>query len=301
MKSQNNEDIDSYKDYTFIMYILCDKSGSFYSKIKNIINIPIVICSTGLSILNTTVFDKDTDISDKLIFINYLGIIFNLLIALSVAILNVFKITEKEFSFKSNSINFLKLHNKINAEIARSKTTSADLDILNIISEYNLLCEHIMFHIPSRIRRDIQKNYQHHKLPMLAINNKKDKRYSFPNIFYITTKQPDDDNTSLSSGKNTVSSTDSIASDIANIAIPTEMPFSIITDNRNSSPIVAISRPPLKPYAHTEINVYKIPSRSSRSSSRGSRSSSPNRSCSPSRVPSPMTMKLNKKSNSFHT
>jgi hypothetical protein len=153
------------------MYILCDKTASFYSKIKNVINIPIVICSTGLSILNTINFSDNVD---KMLIISYISTAFNLLIALSIAILNLYKIPEKEYSFKSHSMNFLKLNNKINAEITKCRTIMQEIDIISIINEYNLLCEYITFHIPSHIRKDIQKNYAKYKLPLLLTNNKKD-------------------------------------------------------------------------------------------------------------------------------
>lgn len=166
-----NDSVDAYKDYTYIMYVLCDKTASFYSKIKNIINIPIVVCSTGLSILNTINFSDNVD---KMLIISYISTAFNLLIALSIAVLNIYKIPEKEFSFKSHSMNFLKLHNKINAEITKSKTVMINIDIVSIINEFNLLCEYITFHIPSHIRKDIQKNYPSYKFPLLLTNNTKE-------------------------------------------------------------------------------------------------------------------------------
>ncbi len=165
-----NDSVDSYKDYTYIMYILCDKTASFYSKIKNVINIPIVICSTGLSILNTVNFSDNVD---KMLIISYISTAFNLLIAISIAILNLYKIPEKEYSFKSHSMNFLKLNNKINAEITKCRTIMQEIDIVSIINEYNLLCEYITFHIPSHIRKDVQKNYAKYKFPLLLTNNKK--------------------------------------------------------------------------------------------------------------------------------
>jgi hypothetical protein len=267
MSSQ--EEIDAYKDYTFIMYTLCDKTASFYSKIKNVINIPIVICSTGLSILNTTSFDQDTD---RFIFISYLGIVLNLLIAMSVATLNVFKITEKEFSFKSHSMNFLKLHNKINAEIAKCKTIMIDIDILSIINEYNLLCEYITFHIPSRIRRDIQKHYPYHKMPILLTNTKKEK-------FKLFTSAKD---TYIPSPSDTV---DTITSSISNTIIHhyVQSPFSIIGDSRKRSPIYAVKRLPLQ--QHTEGNLFRV--------------TNPSRSLSPLAHPSSPQPRRKKRSNSF--
>ena len=177
-----HESIELYKDYTYIMYILCDKTASFYSKIKNIINIPIVLCSTALSILNTTDFINNIDMVP---ITRNITIACNLLIAISVAILNLYKITEKEFAFRSHSDAFLQLHNKINTEIAKSKTIHTKIDILRIMNEYNLYSEQIAFHIPSRIKKFIIKNYNNYKFPLLLTNNnKKSKQLSKMAIFY---------------------------------------------------------------------------------------------------------------------
>jgi hypothetical protein len=182
-----HESIEVYKDYTYIMYILCDKTASFYSKIKNIINIPIVLCSTALSILNTTEFINNTDMIP---ITRNISIACNLLIAISVAILNLYKITEKEFAFRSHSESFLQLHNKINAEIAKSKTIHTKIDILRIINEYNLYSEQLAFHVPTRIRKYIVKNYGNYKLPLsLTNNNKKLQHFSKMAMFYNILKK----------------------------------------------------------------------------------------------------------------
>src|SRR6056300_831325 len=170
------EELDQYKDYTYIMYILCDKTSSYYSKIKNTINIPIVVCSTGLSMMNSFT-SYDIEFSHK---IQYISITLNIFIALSLSILNIFKITEKDFFFSSQSTKFLKMYNKINLEISKERTTTvANCDIFGIITEYNILCEHIQFHFPSHIRNRVIKRYRRYKLPFLASGNKKDS--------YITT------------------------------------------------------------------------------------------------------------------
>jgi hypothetical protein len=159
------EELDQYKDYTYIMYILCDKTSSYYSKIKNTINIPIVVCSTGLSMMNSFT-SYDIEFSHK---IQYISITLNIFIALSLSILNIFKITEKEFFFSSQSTKFLKMYNKINLEISKERTTTvANCDIFGIITEYNILCEHIQFHFPSHIRNRVIKRYRRYKLPFLA-------------------------------------------------------------------------------------------------------------------------------------
>jgi len=157
------------------MYVLCDKTASFYSKIKNIINIPIIVCSSILSIINST--DSNNDIN-KLNIIRNIGIAFNLLIAISIAMLNFYKFTEKEFSFRVHATNFLKLNNKINAEIVRNNnnndSSQSQIEILNIIYEYNNISENIVFHFPSRIKKYVIKNYKNYKMPSLVENNNKE-------------------------------------------------------------------------------------------------------------------------------
>lgn len=174
--------IETYNDFSYIMYIICEMTSSYYSRIKNIVNIPIIICSTGLSILNTTEFSDST--IDKVVIIRNLGIAFNLLIALSIAILNAYKITEKEFSFKTHSVNFLKIHNKINIDLAKCKTTMSHVDILDIVKEYNMLCESLCFHIPSHIQRFVKHNYRNYKQPFMISQPKKGHRGSIISYYF---------------------------------------------------------------------------------------------------------------------
>lgn len=172
--TESTESIDTYKDYTYIMYIVCDKTASYYSKIKNITNIPIILCSACLSILNTSELDQLKGM-DKIILIRNITIAFNLLIAVSIAILNVYQITEKNFFFSKHANNFLKLNNKITTDIAKFKATKQNIEIIYIIYEYNILCEHISFHIPSHIRKIINKEYKNYHLPFLILKTKKTK------------------------------------------------------------------------------------------------------------------------------
>jgi hypothetical protein len=176
------EMIETYNDFSYIMYIICDMTASYYSRIKNIVNIPIIICSTGLSILNTTELSDSS--FDKIVIIRNCGIAFNLLIALSIAILNAYKITEKEFSFKSQSVNFLKIHNKINVDLAKCRNTMSQVDILDIVKEYNLLCESICFHIPSHIQAYVKRNYRNYKQPFMLSRPKKERRTSIISYYF---------------------------------------------------------------------------------------------------------------------
>lgn len=176
------EMIETYNDFSYIMYIICEMTASYYSRIKNIVNIPIIICSTCLSILNTTELSDTT--FDKISIVRNCGIAFNLLIALSIAILNAYKITEKEFSFKTQSVSFLKIHNKINVDLAKCKTTMSQVDILDIVKEYNMLCESLCFHIPSHIQAYVKRNYRNYKQPFMLSRPKKERRVSIISYYF---------------------------------------------------------------------------------------------------------------------
>ena len=201
------EMIETYNDFSYIMYIICDMTSSYYSRIKNIVNIPIIICSTGLSILNTTEL-SDTSY-DKVVIIRNCGIAFNLLIALSIAILNAYKITEKEFSFKTHSINFLKIHNKINIDLAKCKTTMIQVDVLDVVKEYNMLCESLCFHIPSHIQRYVKHNYRNYKQPFMLSQSKKGRRTSIISYYFNNDDSPKSNDSTLT----TVTSTNTESSE----------------------------------------------------------------------------------------
>jgi len=173
---------------------MCDKTASYYSKIKNTINIPIVCCSAGLSMMNTYSVNDEASKS-----IRNIGVVLNLLIAISIGILNMYKITEKEFFFSSQAVKFLKTYNKVNIEIAKSKTKFEKIDIISIITEYNILCEHIQFHIPSHIRKRILNTYKKYKMPFLLTNTKKEKKKFWS---YFTNSPKDECNKSSQSDSN---------------------------------------------------------------------------------------------------
>jgi hypothetical protein len=274
------EDLDMYKDYTYIMYIICDKTGSFYSKIKNIVNIPIVVCSTCLSIVNGSEFDQDLE---KMLMVRYVSIGFNLLIALSIAILNFYKIAEKEYAFKSQAMSFLKLYNKIDAESTKSKTTMSEFDMISIVNEYNLLCEYITFHIPSHIRKNIEKKYSGCKFPFLLINTKQ-RKPSVSSDHKVTAsppaKQPAQQNAPTSPTTSSSSTTDVRIDEffdnyfIEEQDVPAEIedtkpvraqspvyqgsPFSILSESMLYSPLYALRMNPAKSFTLKKVHHIQL-------------------------------------------
>lgn len=173
MHESCTKSIETYKDYSYVMYVMCYNSSSFYCTIKNVINIPIIICTTAMSILSSSDFESINN-TEKQDIIRIFSIGFNLLIALLIAILNVYKIAEKEFFFNSQASGFMKISNNIEVDLAKNKTTLTKIDILKIIYDYNSLCENMSFHIPQYIRRSAFKKYHNLNLPLLLLENKRE-------------------------------------------------------------------------------------------------------------------------------
>ena len=58
----NNLEIEllkSYKDKAFRMGILCEQSYNLYSFVKNMINVPLILVNTAMTVLNSSVFDAN--------------------------------------------------------------------------------------------------------------------------------------------------------------------------------------------------------------------------------------------------
>ena len=51
--TQNIKTLQDYRDKSYVLCILYEKHSGFYSLIKNIINIPLIITSSLMSIINS--------------------------------------------------------------------------------------------------------------------------------------------------------------------------------------------------------------------------------------------------------
>jgi hypothetical protein len=49
--------LESYRDKAYVSNILCTETSNFYSFIKNLVNIPLILSSSIMTILNSSDFD----------------------------------------------------------------------------------------------------------------------------------------------------------------------------------------------------------------------------------------------------
>ena len=58
-----------YQDRAFVNSILCENSSSYYSFLKNLFNVPLILCSSIMSIVNSSDITTDN--------LKYINIIVN--------------------------------------------------------------------------------------------------------------------------------------------------------------------------------------------------------------------------------
>lgn len=143
--------LQQYKDKAFINAIMAEESHNYYSFIKNLINIPLIICNSVMVCINSIITDQDT--------LKILNIILNSSTGLIIGMISNFKIYEKINQYHQLYIKFNKLSNTIDSKITNEIEAINNDFIENIINEYNNISETQEYSFPSSIRKRIKKQY----------------------------------------------------------------------------------------------------------------------------------------------
>lgn len=142
-----------YRDYAHILSILCNKSSNYYSKIKNIFLIALVIPSSIMAVLNGGLSESSMRIPN---------ICINAITALLISINNSLKISEKADKFKQLSVKFYKLESEIEQFICNGTMNNDKL--LTCINQYNTLLEQCDL-FPEFIKNHVKKTTKRKHLP----------------------------------------------------------------------------------------------------------------------------------------
>lgn len=158
--------LKSYKDKSYIMGVLCEKSFEHFNFIKSICNIPLILISGVMAILNSSSFDGNE--------MKIPNIVINSLTAMIVGIINNFRINEKEGNFKQLSCKFMKISHAIEDKLHNHLETLSSGDISNQIKEYDNLIEQIDFTFPASIQKTVKKLYKNKKQLPAILNGDMD-------------------------------------------------------------------------------------------------------------------------------
>lgn len=167
--NNNIRQLEILRDRVYIYQILTTKANIWYSNIKQFINIPIILSSFALSILNSNSISADE--------MKLPNIIINSVVGLAVSLIQQFRIVEKQSSFKTLSNKLMVLHHDIEDRLINDDDISPE-ETRILIKQYDEIIQNMEFQIPERICKKIKENYKGKRhLPVILINSAEDEVY----------------------------------------------------------------------------------------------------------------------------
>ena len=152
--------LKSYKDKAYIMGLLCEQSYNNYSFVKNLINIPLILINTSMTILNSIIENSNE--------MKIPNIILNSSTGLIIAFVSQYKLYEKINEFHQLQNKFNKLSTNIEKKLILDIESLTDNDINGYIETYDILIDNMVYPISDGIKNKIKKQFQE-KLALPAI------------------------------------------------------------------------------------------------------------------------------------
>lgn len=143
--------LNIYKDRSYICSLLCRESYSYYSKLKQCFNIPLIVLNSAMTIINSLDYLHND--------FKILNIIINTLTAFILTLINNYNINNKEISFKQGYIKFSKLTHFIENILTNEEDITNDI-LKSIITQYETITDNIEFSYPSFISNKIKNKYK---------------------------------------------------------------------------------------------------------------------------------------------
>lgn len=156
-KEQKNL-LKKYKDKSLIMGILGKRSYDFFSTLQSFVNIPLILSSTTLAILNSASLTGEE--------MKIPNIVINSITGLTLALVNNFKINDKVSAFKNLGIKMTKLNNRIEEATANDLDNITSEKLSLFIKEYETLNETCDYSFPTSIKKKIYNRYKNKGLTL---------------------------------------------------------------------------------------------------------------------------------------
>ena len=142
--------LQQYRDKCFIYNILCEKSVEYFSLMKNIVSIPLIVSSAIMTIMNSGSFTPES--------MQTPNIVVNACTTIIISFMNNFKLAEKCNTFRTLGLKYTKLLHYIEDKLNTDEVINGE-DVREIVKEYDSLAEQNEFIIPSHIRNKVKKSY----------------------------------------------------------------------------------------------------------------------------------------------
>ena len=152
----NNLDvIYQYKDKSFIYNILCIRSSTFFNRVKNVIQAPIILISSVMAILNSSFKPEEMQIYN---------IILNGLTAFLMNLAGTYQIAEKASLYKNVGQKWSQLLHLIEDKVNNNNLENDDIrDVVRIYDELITQSDDI----PEFICNNVKKQFKGRYLPVI--------------------------------------------------------------------------------------------------------------------------------------
>ena len=144
--------LKQYQEKSFVSSILAEEACNYFSFIKNIINIPLIICNSAMVCINSSITDQE--------LLKILNIILNSSTGLILSLISNFKIYENIQQYHQLQIKYIKLSHLIDSKLANDLENINTEFITGIIDDYDQIIETQEYSFPVRIKKRIKKQYE---------------------------------------------------------------------------------------------------------------------------------------------
>ena len=148
------ERIEKILSKTEAMVLLCSKANGYWSMIKFAFNIPLVLTSSTMCIINS--------ISEDANVVKIPNIVVNAISVLIMSLNNSIKASEKCDLFRRLSQQFLLLAGQIEND---NEITDSDFQLITLKYE-NLINDVLFEEIPTRYKLQVAESFKHRTVPL---------------------------------------------------------------------------------------------------------------------------------------
>ena len=149
--------LESYRDKAYITSILCSQSAEHFSFLRSIVNIPLILSSSTMTVLNS--MDEGTNNNMK-----YANIVLNAWTSLILSLVGNFKLPEQATNFSQIQVKMNKLCHQIEDKLTIDLDSCKIEDIRHFINDYDALYEQLDYSFPNFIKNRIKKIYSGKKV-----------------------------------------------------------------------------------------------------------------------------------------
>ena len=149
--------LESYRDKAYITSILCSQSAEHFSFLRSIVNIPLILSSSTMTVLNS--MNEGTNNNMK-----YANIILNTWTSLILSLVGNFKLPEQATNFAQIQVKMNKLTHQIEDKLTIDLESCKIEDIRHFINEYDVLYEQLDYAFPNFIKNRVKKIYSGKKV-----------------------------------------------------------------------------------------------------------------------------------------